>query len=139
MVFKPHVGEVQLALQPGWPLGECETLGQLLRLLAGRDDLLVESLLFLRALDVIGPHGPEHIQLVAAGLAEFCRVNHAARQIQHVPSLARGGERAVHHTLVERASGGVRQLILRVDVLRKLGSGIHANQADLRVPAPDKS
>ena len=39
-VFEVHVGEVQLPFQPGRSLGECETLGKLLRLRVGRDDLL---------------------------------------------------------------------------------------------------
>ena len=61
---------------------------------SGRDDLLVERLLFLRALDVVGPHGPEDVELIGAGVAELRRVHHAAGQVQHVARRARRGKRS---------------------------------------------
>ena len=138
-ILEEHVREIQLALQPGRAFGEREPVGELLRLHAGRDDLLVERALLLRALDVVGPHRPEHVELVGADLAEICRVHHAAGQdTRCCPPSPDDGIRAVHHALLERPSDRVRELILGMHVQRKLGARIHPHQADLRVASPDQ-
>ena len=55
-----------------------------------------------------------------------------------MPRRARCRERLVHDALLKRAANRVRQLIFRMPVQRDFGSRIHADQADLRVLAPDQ-
>src|SRR5688572_19213604 len=65
-------------------------------------------------------------------------MNHSPGQEEHVAGGTRGRKRLVHDALIEGAANGVRQLIFGMPVQRDFGPGIHADQTDLRVLAPDK-
>ena len=102
------------------------------------DDVVIESVLLLRIGDVVGPNRPEDVQGVGSKLSHVARVNHPARQQVRVLLFTVNGVAFIQNALLQRTPKGEHQLILGMDVERKVGIGVHANPAQHDVLPPDQ-